>query len=237
VPYRYDAFISYRHAEPDRGWAKWLHGALETYRVPRELVAKGVPARLTRVFRDEEELPADADLNTQIKRALLESRFLIVVCSPRAVESKWVNAEVEEFRRLGRHDRILALLIEGEPRASFPKALREIRREVVETGGVGADGRPIVTTREVVEEVEPLAADVRVERGDAKAHVLRSHARLRLLACMLGCRFDDLRQREAERRARRMRSAGAGLLALVLVLAGLTGYAFVQRGEAVRQAG
>lgn len=41
--YRYDAFISYRHVEPDRGWAKWLHGALETYRVPKQLVAKGYP--------------------------------------------------------------------------------------------------------------------------------------------------------------------------------------------------
>ena len=26
--FRYDAFISYRHVEPDRRWAKWLHAAL-----------------------------------------------------------------------------------------------------------------------------------------------------------------------------------------------------------------
>ena len=43
---RYDAFISYRHVEPDRKWAKWLHTALETYRVPRRMVrTKGVPSR------------------------------------------------------------------------------------------------------------------------------------------------------------------------------------------------
>ena len=40
-PFRYDAFVSYHHVEPDRAWAKWLHGALETNRVPKELVAKG----------------------------------------------------------------------------------------------------------------------------------------------------------------------------------------------------
>lgn len=157
--HRYDAFISYRHVEPDRSWAKWLHGALETYRVPRQLVAEGYPKRLTRVFRDEEELPANADLSSQITAALDESRFLIVVCSPRAVESRWVNAEVEHFRKLGRHDRILALLIEGEPAASFPKALVEIRSSVVDAASDGT-----TSTREVIEDVEPLAADVRPER-------------------------------------------------------------------------
>ena len=53
--YRYEAFISYRHVEPDRKWAKWLHRGLETYRVPKRLVKeKGCPSRLGRVFRDEE---------------------------------------------------------------------------------------------------------------------------------------------------------------------------------------
>ncbi len=227
--YRYDAFISYRHVEPDRKWAKWLHGALETYRVPRELVAKGFPKRLTRVFRDEEELPANADLSTQITTALDESKFLIVICSPRAPLSKWVNAEVEHFRKLGRHDKILALLIEGEPRESFPAALTEIRRSVVDAG----TGQ----TREQIEEVEPLAADVRPERSDTKAHTLRSHARLRLLACMLGCRFDDLRQREAERRVKFARVLTAGLIGVAIGLSGLTTFAFIQRTEAKKQQG
>lgn len=226
--FRYDAFISYRHVEPDRGWAKWLHGALETYRVPKELVKKGIPARLTRVFRDEEELPANADLSTQITTALNQSKFLIVVCSPRAVESRWVNAEVEHFRALGRHDKILALLIEGEPRTSFPKALVEIRRTVVEHAADGA-----ATTREVIEDVEPLAADVRPERGDEKAHVLRGHARLRMLACILGCRFDDLRQREAERRARRRAQWTMALGAAAIGAGALSVYAFSQRNDAL----
>jgi len=37
---RYAAFISYRHTEPDRTWAKWLHRALETYRTPKYLAAR-----------------------------------------------------------------------------------------------------------------------------------------------------------------------------------------------------
>src|SRR3954466_13140747 len=93
---RYAAFISYRHVEPDRRWAKWLHAALETYRVPARLVRdKGVPPRVGRVFRDEDELPASDNLNTEIESALSQSGHLIVVCSPRTPESRWVNREVE----------------------------------------------------------------------------------------------------------------------------------------------
>ena len=67
--YSYDAFISYRHVEPDRRRAKWLHTSLETYRVPKKLVRqRGVAPRVGRVFRDEEELPASSDLNDQIER-------------------------------------------------------------------------------------------------------------------------------------------------------------------------
>ncbi len=128
--YRYDAFISYRHVEPDRKMAKWLHAALETYRVPAKLVReKSLPRRLRRVFRDEEELAASSDLSREIDEALTQSRYLIVVCSPRTPGSEWVNAEVVRFRQLNRDDRILALLVEGEPRDSFPRSLCEIRRE------------------------------------------------------------------------------------------------------------
>jgi len=130
---RYDAFVSYRHAPLDRRWAVWLHGALESYRTPRALLARGVPARIARVFRDEEELPASADLSSTIADALESSRFLVVVCSPRTPASRWVGQELRRFRELGRHDRILALLVEGEPDEAFPRALREIRRE---DGGV-----------------------------------------------------------------------------------------------------
>ena len=105
--YRYDAFISYRHLPLDRAAARWLHRAMETYRVPRALVRMGYPARLARVFRDEDELPASADLPQSITEALRDSRFLIVVCTSETPGSRWVNAEIECFRRLGRHDRIL----------------------------------------------------------------------------------------------------------------------------------
>lgn len=220
---QFAAFISYRHIEPDRAWAKWLQRDLETFRIPRKLAAKGQRRRLGRVFRDEDELPASADLSKEVTTALGHSEYLIVVCSPRASTSEWINAEVEYFRSLGRHDKILALLIEGEPSESFPPALTQIRRVIADRGGVSL---------EHIEEVEPLAADVRPGRPDLHARTLRRHACFRLIACIIGCRFDELRRRAAEERARIMRNVGVGMATLLLLMSGLTAFAFFQRSEA-----
>jgi WD40 repeat protein len=69
--------------------------------------------------------------------------------------------------------------------------------------------------------VEPLAADVR----DGTRHA-KQLAVLRILATLLGCRFDDLRQREQERRLRRVMlltgvMAGAAVLFLVVAIIAL----------------
>jgi hypothetical protein len=56
------------------------------------------------VFRDEDEVPASADLNDQIWAALVASRFLIVVCSAFTPRSKWVEREIQIFNELGRSD-------------------------------------------------------------------------------------------------------------------------------------
>jgi len=93
---KYWAFLSYSHT--DKKWGDWLHKALETYRVPRRLVGKEsrdgkVPPRVFPIFRDREELPVSADLGSNINEALQESRYLIVICSPRAAQSRWVGEE------------------------------------------------------------------------------------------------------------------------------------------------
>ncbi|BDX05868.1 toll/interleukin-1 receptor domain-containing protein [Planctobacterium marinum] len=128
---KYLAFISYRHADnaqQDRQWASWLHKALETYQVPEELVGtinqRGeiIPDRIYPVFRDEAELPAHADLASAIELALQESAFLVVLCSPRAAESKYVAQEIDYFKRLGHSDRIIAAIIDGEPNVSLDES-------------------------------------------------------------------------------------------------------------------
>jgi WD40 repeat protein len=219
--FKYWAFLSYSHQ--DRKWGDWLHKALETYRFPRRLIGKEardgkVPERVYPIFRDQEELSASADLGSKINEALRESRYLIVICSPHAAQSRWVSQEIIEFKKLEREDRILALIVAGEPNASdgksgfvpedecFPKPMRY---------RLAANGE--LSTQPV----EPLAADVREGKDE------KDNAKLKLLAGLLGVNYDDLRQREHERRLRRARAIGLGAILLTGLFAGLASWAII----------
>lgn len=223
---RYRAFITYSHR--DARWAAWLHRRLEGYRVPRRLVGREIPGgriprRLTPIFRDREELATADDLSERISNALADSGALIVVCSPAAAQSRWVNEEILRFKRSGRGNRIFCLIVAGTPFASesaddesecLPPALRY---------RLGADGNP---TRE---RAEPLAADVR-PGGDGRAL-----AKLKLVAGLLGLDLDELRRREQQRR--NLRWAGVTTLALLVTAATslLAVEATVQRHAAERR--
>jgi hypothetical protein len=124
-----------------------LHRRLEGYRIPRALVGRPgrdgvVPRKLFPVFRDRDELPLSSDLGGTIEDALRASRYLIVVCTPNAARSKWVNQEIRYFKSLGREDRILAFIVDGEPNASADpaKAARECFPPGLAVSG-GLDGR------------------------------------------------------------------------------------------------
>ena len=92
--FKYRAFISYSHS--DENWARWLHRSLETYRVPKHLVGTvtafgPVPERLAPVFRDRDELATATNLGATLTKALEQSAFQVVICSPAAATSRWVN--------------------------------------------------------------------------------------------------------------------------------------------------
>ena len=197
--YRYKAFISYSHA--DEAWARWLHSAIEAYRVPRNLVGSKtavgeVPARIKPIFRDRDELSSAVDLGSTVKKALSDSENLIVVCSPAGAASMWVREEIREFVRLGRKDRIFCVITDGEASASgsiaavFPDAIAEAGMQ------------------------EPLAADVR-KWADGK-----QLAKLKLIAGLLGLPLDQLRRRELQRRRKTlalMIAASVAVIAIIIV--------------------
>jgi len=218
------AFLSYSHK--DAAIADWLHEELEQFHVPHRLVGKltdqgPVPKRLAPIFRDRHELAAASDLGEEIEEAIAGSRFLIVLCSPAAAKSHWINEEIACFKRLHREDRILAAIIDGEPFASddpgeeaeecFPPSLR-----------VKFDSRGRPTTQRA----EPIAADLR-EEGDG-----RQMALLKIAAGMMGVGLDDLAQREAARRHRRLYAITAACVAGMLFTSGLAYTAFDARDEA-----
>lgn len=195
---KYDAFISYRHTEPDMYIAKKVHKGLETLKVPRGVTQKSGKKKIERVFRDQEELPIGSDLGDNIRAALEESEYLIVVCSPRTPESYWVQKEIDTFISLHGREHILAILVEGEPQDAFPEKLQ-----------VDEEGNP----------VEPLAADVRGANEREMNRKLRTEL-IRLAAPLLHCSYDDLRQRHRERRMKKVMFA-ASMMAVAGVLFGV----------------
>jgi len=194
---KYKAYISYSHR--DDKWASWLHRVLESYRVPRKLVGTvtdvgKVPPRVNPVFRDRDDLSAADDLGGIVQQALEDSENLIVVCSPQAAASHWVNEEIRHFARLGRQDQIFCIIVDGDPAgagtdsACFPKALAEIGMQ------------------------EPLAADVR-QWADGK-----SLSKLKIVAGMLGLPLDQLRRRDLQKRQKVWAFAAVAAIASAAVM-------------------
>ena len=109
-PFKYRAFISYSHS--DEKWARWLHRSLETYRMPKNLVGTTtefgpVPERFAPVFRDRDELATATNLGATLITSLEQSACQIVICSPNAARSRWVNEEILAFKRLGQGTHLL----------------------------------------------------------------------------------------------------------------------------------
>lgn len=224
---RYKAFISYSWA--DKTWAEWAHRALETFHTPRPLIGAAgafgpVEGRLHPIFKDREEEAAGHGITAAIEAALSASDFLIVICSPRSAQSRWVNREIAWFKRHRDKSRILTIVVAGEPLASlngdearecFPKALLYEIDEALEPTGVLED--------------PPLAADARRD-GDGKRG-----AKLKIAAAMLGTGLDALVRRDDRRRAFRRRIVTGSALALSGAMTLLAYIAVMARNEAQRE--
>ena len=206
---QYKAFISYRHVSPDQEIAKKLHTYIETYGIPASLKKSLGISKMGRVFRDQDELPLSSNLGDDIHRALDSSEWLICICSPRYLQSRWCLEEVNYFLSQGRRDHILTVLTEGEPADSFPEQLRFEEIDGTRT------------------EIEPLAADVRAGTLDESLKKLNAE-KLRIIAPMLGVNFDDLKQRAKQRRNRILAASAAAVIA---VLAGFLGYAVLKNSQ------
>lgn len=208
--YKYDAFISYRHCELDKFVAENLHKALETYELPKNLKEQlNIEGRtFKRLFRDQEELPLSSNLEDPILEALNSSKYLIVICSPRLKDSLWCKKEIETFKKIRGRENIFCVLIEGEPKDSFPEEVVFDEKEVVKNGKKKKEKIP----------VEPLAADV---RGANNKEVLKkiNEEKLRLAAAMCHIDYDDLRQRHKLREQKRKANIATGIsIASILFL-------------------
>ena len=206
---RYWAFISY--SSRDAVYAKRLHGLIEAYGIPTPLCRTSrlhgadLPKQLKPVFRDREELPAAANLGTELEAALANSRHLIVLCSPASAQSPWVNREIRRFRELQPEGAVIAVrLAAGLPATAdgsdTPPAVHEGPAFVIDAG------------------------NDRFPSGDTA---------LAIIARLCGIDFDVLKRFDLQRQTRRLSLAGVGCLALAMFLAAATWYALQQRHAAM----
>jgi tetratricopeptide (TPR) repeat protein len=202
----YKAFLSYSHK--DEAFARWLHRELEAWKVPRDLVGRAtpkgtVPRTLRPVFRDRDDFAGGPSLKDATLAALQASEFLVVICSPHSAASQYVNEEVRLFKAMGRADRVIPVIVAGEPGSAqdecFPAAVK------YKLDDAGAIGR---------EPAEPIAADAR-ESGDGRPRALA-----KVVAGLLGVAFDEITRRAEQARRRRVAlAAGVGTGAFVFATA------------------
>src|ERR1043165_876987 len=103
----YDAFISYSHAKD-----KPIAAALQS--VVQKLGKPWYRRRSLRAFRDDTSLSATPHLWPSIEQALAQSRYFILLASPDAAASRWVNKEVAYWLEHNSIDTLLIALTDGE---------------------------------------------------------------------------------------------------------------------------
>jgi formylglycine-generating enzyme required for sulfatase activity len=211
---KYRAFLSYSHA--DTRAAKRVHGRLEGFHVDKELVGREtptgpIPETLRPIFRDRHEFDAGGSLVEQTIAALDGSAALIVLASPHAARSKYVNEELRQFKSRHPERPVIPLIVDGDPgdpeKECFPPTLRF---------SVASDG--VITDTPV----DVIAADLR-EKGDGIELALA-----KIVARLLGLAPDEVYRRadrERRRQARQTRRVQALIYVLLVgIITGLVGW-------------
>jgi len=218
---RFDAFISYSH-DADHGQAALLGRRLERIATP------WYGRRRLRIFCDRLTLGAQS-LDDTIRSAMDDSRYLVVLASPEASASRWVEAESEYW--LAQHAdaaaRILIVLTAGTLR--WNPAARSYDGDCLP--------RPLL--RPGVFSAERKWADLR--GGDlakpAGSDEPLGEAVAELAAELLGTTKDAVRGQEVSARRRARRALAAALSVLLAFVVAVVALAFQLRssGEQVTQ--
>ena len=194
----YTAFISYRHRPLDAEAAKRIQRSIESYTVPKGLRKEPGQKKLGRVFRDEDELPISSSLSDSITYALDHTDFLIVICTPDLPLSRWCEQEIRYFIQTHDRDHVIGVLADGTPDTSFSPFMLNTFDEA----------------GNFLEPIEPLAANIGGKNHTIDNKMYRKEI-YRIYAALLGCRFDELWQREKRARARRL-SIALGAAAVLM---------------------
>jgi WD40 repeat protein len=212
--YAHDAFISY--SRKDNAFAQKLEVALEKFSPPRQLA---VPHKRLDIFRDVTDFTG-VDYHKSVGDHLRSSAKLIVVCSPNARNSPYVDEEIRRFAQ--DHDTVEIIPVlwagapnnesESEAEKAFPEALCELLNMPL-----AVDYRNVDIQRE------------KLDRGRLY------NAWYTLLANLYDVSRAEVEQREESRRRRRRLTITAAAVAVNLIILAFASVAVWQRGLAVER--
>ncbi|MEU4218142.1 TIR domain-containing protein [Actinoplanes sp. NPDC026623] len=213
----FNGFISYSHAADGRlapAVQRGLHRLAKPWHRRRALW----------IFRDQTGLAVTPGLWSSIQTALDGSEYFVLLSSPEAAQSHWVNREIEHWIATKSADRILPVVTDGE------WAWDRERHDFTE------DSTAVPEALRGVFAEEPLFLDLRWARGSE--HLSLQHSRFRdaiaqLAAPMHGVSKDELEGEDVRqhRRARRLRSGAVATLVVLTVLAGLSSVSAVRNAD------
>lgn len=218
----YDGFISYSHAADDR-LAPALQWGLQRLAKPWN------HRRALRVFRDETGLSTNPHLWSAIEGALDESAWFVLLASPDAATSEWVNKEIAHWLATKSIDRMLPVVTDGT--WEWDPSIGDFT--------AGSSAVPYSLRGALV--AEPRHLDVRWAHDETDLDLRNSRFRSAvadLAAPMHGVAKDELEGEDIRqhRRARRLARVGVSALAVLVVIAGVFGvFALTQRDRANRQ--
>ncbi len=190
--YKYFAFISFQSS--DAREAVRLQHAIERYRLPAVLCKEdsSIPRRIKPLYCYLNDMHAGEELMQELKSRMEQSRYLIVICSPRAAKSAYINSGIDYFVSLGRRDGIIPIIVDGIPYSNdpdtecFPEALK----------------RHFPKHADPLQDHSILGINIH-EAGIGSRRKAYDRAMLMVVARILQLDFDGLLLRDQQRRRRR----------------------------------
>jgi hypothetical protein len=220
----YDAFISYRHTPRQSAIARTLQRALHGFAKPWYRL------RAVRLYRDETNLGARPDLWVAIQAALDRSRYLLLMASPDAAASPWVDKEVTHWLDTKGEKTLLIVVTDGTVAWDEPLG----RFDPARTTALPPAALARLTT-------EPFWVDLSWA-GQAERDLRIDHTRFRdavasVAATLRGADKDEISGEDIRQRRRTMRLAwsAAGGLALLAATSLVGGVLAIQQGEQARR--
>ena len=186
--YKYYAFVSYRSS--DEKYAKWLQDKIEAYRLPttvQKMNAALPKKKLRPCFRYHTDIQPN-ELKTELRNKLEQSKYLLVICTPRSAQSPWVGNEIDTFVELGRRNRIIPVIVEGKPYSGDP-ATECYNPSLI---------KHFPHSDNIAEDREILGVNIH-EEGRGSAYMKRERAVIQIVSRMLDVNYDQLWNRQRRR--------------------------------------